>query len=97
LNPSCWKELKLDPTVIKGVVAEEWEERIHTLGSTFMGLTVACARCHDHKFDPIGMQDYYALAGVLPASVKRTSVSYRLTSINRSERLAHVCKSSNNK
>lgn len=74
LNPSYWKELKLDPTVIKGVVAEEWEERIHTLGSTFMGLTVACARCHDHKFDPIGMQDYYALAGVF-ASVRETDLS----------------------
>ncbi len=43
LSPTYWKELKLDHNVIKGVVAEEWEERIHTLGSTFLGLTVACA------------------------------------------------------
>jgi hypothetical protein len=45
-------------------VAEEWEERIDAFGRTFLGLTVACARCHDHKFDPVTMKDYYALAGV---------------------------------
>lgn len=71
LSPTYWKELKLDKDVIKTVVAEEWEERIHTVCSTFLGLTVACARCHDHKFDPISTQDYYALAGVF-ASIKAT-------------------------
>lgn len=65
LSPTYWKELKLDPEVIKGTVAEEWEERVDAIGRTFLGLTVACARCHDHKFDPIGTEDYYALAGVL--------------------------------
>jgi hypothetical protein len=79
LSPSYWKELKLAPDVIKTVVAEEWEERIHTLGSTFLGLTVACARCHDHKFDPITTHDYYALAGVFAstreADLKTSSAS----------------------
>jgi Protein of unknown function (DUF1553)/Protein of unknown function (DUF1549)/Planctomycete cytochrome C len=74
LSPNYWKELKLDHTLIKGVVAEEWEERLHTLGSTFLGLTVACARCHDHKFDPISARDYYALAGVL-ASIRQADLS----------------------
>ncbi len=69
LSPTYWKELKLDHNVIKTVVAEEWEERIEALSGTFLGLTVACARCHDHKFDPISTQDYYALAGVL-ASIR---------------------------
>jgi hypothetical protein len=69
LSPTYWKELKLDKDVIKNVVAEEWEERIHAVCSTFLGLTVACARCHDHKFDPISQRDYYALAGVF-ASVR---------------------------
>jgi len=69
LSPTYWKELKLDHKVIKQVVAEEWEERIEAIGGTFLGLTVACARCHDHKFDPVTQHDYYALAGVL-ASVK---------------------------
>ena len=64
LSPTYWKEPRLAPDVIKVVVAEEWEERIDAFSRTFLGLTVACARCHDHKFDPITMQDYYALAGV---------------------------------
>jgi hypothetical protein len=68
LSPTYWKELKLDKDVIRTVVAEEWEERIHTLGGTFLGLTVACARCHDHKFDPITQADYYALAGVFAST-----------------------------
>lgn len=63
-SPDYWKELKLAPGVIKTIVAEEWEERIDTVGRTFLGLTIACARCHDHKFDPITQKDYYALAGV---------------------------------
>lgn len=69
LSPSYWKELKLDHTVIKQVVAEEWEERIEAIGGTFLGLTLGCARCHDHKFDPVTQHDYYGLAGVL-ASIK---------------------------
>ena len=69
LSPTYWKELKLDHNVIKQVVAEEWEERIEAIGGTFLGLTLACARCHDHKFDPITQQDYYGLAGVF-ASIK---------------------------
>jgi cytochrome c553 len=40
------------------------DEQIDTLGKTFMGLTLGCARCHDHKFDPIPTRDYYALAGI---------------------------------
>jgi hypothetical protein len=70
LSPTYWKELKLDPPVIQSVVAEEWEERVQTISGTFLGLTVACARCHDHKFDPISTHDYYALAGVL-ASIRQ--------------------------
>ncbi len=65
LSPAYWKELKLDKEVIKGIVAEEWEERIDAVGRTFLGLSLACARCHDHKFDPVSTEDYYALAGVL--------------------------------
>ncbi len=68
LSPSYWKELKLDPSVIKTVVADEWEERIQMLSGTVLGLTMACARCHDHKQDPIGAEDYYALAGVLAST-----------------------------
>ena len=43
---------------------EELEEMLGTVGQTFMGLTVNCARCHDHKFDPIPQKDYYRLKAV---------------------------------
>ncbi|MCA9203560.1 MAG: PSD1 domain-containing protein, partial [Planctomycetales bacterium] len=46
------------------VMADEWEDRVDTVGRGLLGLTVACARCHDHKYDPIPTEDYYALAGV---------------------------------
>src|SRR5262249_8766743 len=40
------------------------DEQIDATFQAFQGLTVACARCHDHKFDPIPQKDYYALAGI---------------------------------
>ncbi len=48
--------------------ADELDDRIDTLARGFLGLTVSCARCHDHKFDPIPTQDYYSLAGVFSSS-----------------------------
>lgn len=71
LSPTYWKELKLPCEIIKMIVADEWEERVDAVSRTFLGLTVACARCHDHKFDPVSSEDYYALAGVF-ASCKQT-------------------------
>ncbi|MBX9680670.1 MAG: DUF1553 domain-containing protein [Gemmataceae bacterium] len=41
------------------------DEQLDTLGKAFLGQTISCARCHDHKFDPIPTRDYYALAGIL--------------------------------
>jgi cytochrome c553 len=40
------------------------DEQIDTIGRAFLGMTIGCARCHDHKFDPIPTTDYYALAGI---------------------------------
>ena len=40
------------------------DEQIDTIGRTTMGMTIGCARCHDHKFDPIPTRDYYAIAGI---------------------------------
>jgi len=68
LSPNYWKELKLAPDVIKTTVADEWDERVDMVSRTFLGLSVACARCHHHKFDPITTEDYYALAGVMANS-----------------------------
>jgi len=50
------------------VMAEEWENHVDTVGRGLLGLTIACARCHDHKFDPIPTTDYYALAGVFAST-----------------------------
>ena len=68
LSPQYWKELKLAPSVIEVIVADEWDERLDAVSRTFLGLTVACARCHDHKFDAITTRDYYALAGVFAST-----------------------------
>jgi hypothetical protein len=46
------------------LVADLVDEQIDTVGKVFLGLTIGCARCHDHKFDPILASDYYALASV---------------------------------
>lgn len=44
------------------------DEQIDTVGRAFLGLTLGCARCHDHKFDPIPTEDYYALAGIFKST-----------------------------
>ena len=43
-------------------------DQIDVIGTGIMGISVACARCHDHKFDPIPTRDYYALAGIFTSS-----------------------------
>lgn len=48
--------------------ADRVEKQLDVFGKAFLGQTVACARCHDHKFDPIPSKDYYALAGFLASS-----------------------------
>ncbi|MGD9646708.1 MAG: DUF1549 domain-containing protein, partial [Pirellulales bacterium] len=48
--------------------AEELENQLDVLGKSLLGMTLACARCHDHKFDPISTEDYYSLAGVLEST-----------------------------
>lgn len=41
------------------------DEQLEAIGRSFLGMTLGCARCHDHKFDPIPTRDYYAMAGIL--------------------------------
>jgi hypothetical protein len=47
------------------------DEQIDTIGQAFLGLTLACARCHDHKYDPVSQRDYYALAGIFRSTDTR--------------------------
>jgi cytochrome c553/mono/diheme cytochrome c family protein len=44
------------------------DEQLETLGKAVLGMTIGCARCHDHKFDPIPQRDYYAMAGIFRSS-----------------------------
>lgn len=53
------------------------DEQLDTIGRSFLGMTIGCARCHDHKFDPIPTSDYYAMAGIFKSTnfVKHSNVS----------------------
>ncbi len=53
------------------------DEQLDTMGKALLGMTIGCARCHDHKFDPIPATDYYAMAGILKSSLslKHSNVS----------------------
>lgn len=53
------------PVDVKQHQADIFDNRIDVFGKTFLGVTVACARCHDHKFDAISTADYYALYGYM--------------------------------
>jgi hypothetical protein len=65
--------LTLGPRFL-GVMPDIIDDRIDTMTRGLMGLTVSCARCHDHKFDPIPTADYYSLYGVFSASSERTTL-----------------------
>ncbi len=56
------------PIDVLGEQYDTIENQIDVMCKTFLGLTVACARCHDHKFDPISTRDYYSLVGYLRSS-----------------------------
>ncbi len=52
----------------KKMQADIVDEQIDTVSKTMLGMTLACARCHDHKFDPIATEGYYALAGIFAST-----------------------------
>jgi hypothetical protein len=68
--PSYHKDGRLSKDVVETLYTDDWDERVDTVTRGFLGLTVACARCHDHKFDPIPTADYYSLAGVFASTVQ---------------------------
>lgn len=61
LRLGTWNDEPNDP---EDYVYDRLEDLVHSTSSAFMGMTVKCARCHDHKFDPIPQQDYYRMAGI---------------------------------
>jgi hypothetical protein len=50
------------------MVSDMVDDNVDTIGKVFLGLTLGCARCHDHKFDPVSQADYYGLAGMFYSS-----------------------------
>lgn len=60
------RRIGVDPLGLRHITLED---TIDNLGKTFLGLSVGCARCHNHKFDPISAADYYALYGIFDSSV----------------------------
>ena len=71
--------LSLGPKVLAEVDKTKMEmdildEQLDTVGRSLLGLTFGCARCHDHKFDPIRAEDYYALVGIFKST--RTMETY---------------------
>ncbi|MEP6538166.1 MAG: PSD1 and planctomycete cytochrome C domain-containing protein [Bryobacteraceae bacterium] len=64
LLPSGEREKLLPGLGFYGMSAQYQEDRADVTGKAFLGLTVGCAQCHDHKFDPIPTRDYYSLLGV---------------------------------
>ena len=51
-------------------MTDDWDERVDAVSRGLLGLTVSCARCHDHKFDPITTKDYYGLVGVFASTMR---------------------------
>lgn len=66
-------EDKHAPVDVKGEQAARIDNQLDVFSKTFMAMTVACARCHDHKFDAITTRDYYSLAGFLQSSRRQTA------------------------
>ena len=66
--PIYHTDLRLSKDVTETIFTDAWDERVDAASRGLLGLTVSCARCHDHKFDPILTKDYYAIAGVFAST-----------------------------
>ena len=78
------------PVDIRQDETDRLDNRLDVMSKTFMGLTVACARCHDHKFDAISQRDYYALSGFLISSTYR---QVRFATMEKERRAAEALQS----
>jgi hypothetical protein len=85
--------MEQNPTVFRMDVIDE---QVNATSRGFMGITVGCARCHDHKFDPITAADYYAMAGIFKSTEMLSGLQHRprdnasYFSLNLLAKLSHV-------
>jgi hypothetical protein len=68
--PIYHKDQRLSADVIGGFMTDDFDERVDAVSRGVLAMTVACARCHDHKFDPILTKDYYGLVGVFASTMR---------------------------
>lgn len=67
--------------------ADHVDTQVSKLGTVFLGMTLNCVRCHDHKFDPIGLEDYYGIAGMLRSSPSTHKIPFGVWSLLNSTEL----------
>ncbi len=61
--------------------ADHVDTQVNKIGMAFLGMTLGCVRCHDHKFDPIGLDDYYGIAGMLRSSPSTHKIPFGVWSM----------------
>jgi hypothetical protein len=76
-----------------GVIPEEFRveyvaDRTNTIGAAFLGLTLGCARCHDHKYDPISQKDYFELYSFFNSTIERGDAIFSGNSIENGNRIS---------
>ncbi len=86
-DESSLKDIREDTLDRKAAQYLDRDDMVGTVGLTFLSTTVQCARCHDHKFDPVSQQEYYGLQAVF-AGVDRADRPYDANPAVRSRRLA---------
>ena len=80
------------------MIADYVNDQIDVVSKAFLGISVACARCHDHKFDPISTEDYYSLAGIffstrlVPGPVKGNTPLVRVPLLSAEELREAPCR-----
>lgn len=67
--------------------ADHIDTQVIKIGTAFLGMSLGCARCHDHKFDPIALQDYYGIAGILRSSPATHKIPFGVWSLLNSTEL----------
>src|SRR5690606_13575682 len=74
------------PVDIRGEESDRIDNQIDVFGKAMQGMTIACARCHDHKFDAIATADFYALCGILQSS------NFQIVDVSDPHRRAEIAK-----